>query len=298
MIAILQLIRLPALPTALADILLGYWLTRLPGEPIGSPSLLILLVASGSLYSLGMVLNDLADLKVDKKERPNRPIPSGAVSEFGARVVAMVLATVALGATLAMQSLWGPAIAAALLIAILLYDFVLKETPLGPWNMGLCRGLNVLLGMSGALNGSLPILWLLIVPFHLLYVAGFTLFGRQEAEKKLPLNKRPMQWGILLAMAGLVGQICVAVQGPRGLFAVILLGSLAGQLFLHMQKALRESDPKQVPARIQRSVRLAIFGIVVVDAVLLLAYGRSFEAVIVLFLLVPTLTIGRWLYAT
>ena len=31
-------------------------------------------------YTAGMILNDVADLEVDRRERPERPLPSGAVS--------------------------------------------------------------------------------------------------------------------------------------------------------------------------------------------------------------------------
>ena len=34
----------------------------------------------GAFYTAGMILNDLLDYEVDVRERPERPLPSGAVS--------------------------------------------------------------------------------------------------------------------------------------------------------------------------------------------------------------------------
>ena len=102
-----QLVRLPALPTALADICLGalaaapcprHWL------PFG-----LLLVASACLYMGGMVWNDFFDVEQDKRERPFRPIPSGKISRreaglFGAALLAGgVLAALLAGGVLATQ---------------------------------------------------------------------------------------------------------------------------------------------------------------------------------------------------
>ena len=67
-----------------------------------------------------------------------------------------------------------------LVAAILLYDGPLKRTWAGPAMMGLCRFLNVLLGVS--VSGATP--W---PGWHLafvvgLYVAGVTWFARTEAQ--------------------------------------------------------------------------------------------------------------------
>src|SRR6478672_9585894 len=60
-----QLVRLPALPTALAD----------HGVSFG-----LLLLATSCLYCAGMIFNDFFDVEQDRRERPERPIPSGRVT--------------------------------------------------------------------------------------------------------------------------------------------------------------------------------------------------------------------------
>src|SRR5579883_3194917 len=177
-----QLVRLPNLPSALADICLGglaagalpdRWLTWL-----------LLLPASACLYCAGMVWNDYFDHDQDRRERPFRPIPSGRVTRAQARMVATGLMTAgvlfAAVATLVGGASLPVVLAGLLVVAILLYDGSLKRTPLGPIAMGLCRFLNVLLGVSAA--GDL--LWprgphvALVVG---LYIVGVTWFARTEA---------------------------------------------------------------------------------------------------------------------
>src|SRR5436190_1165375 len=73
-----QLIRLPNLPSALADIALGALAAR--ALPQRWASFGLLLLASACLYCSGMVWNDYFDRDQDRKERPERPLPSGRVS--------------------------------------------------------------------------------------------------------------------------------------------------------------------------------------------------------------------------
>ena len=68
-----QLVRLPNLPTALADILLGFLATGSPTDARRWPTYLLLMAASACLYCGGMVWNDYFDRDLDKRERPERP---------------------------------------------------------------------------------------------------------------------------------------------------------------------------------------------------------------------------------
>src|SRR5690606_12344221 len=82
----LILMRPPNLPTAAADIIsgaaiAGFFVTSwslIPQETI--IGLLLLILGSVCLYAGGVVLNDVFDFKIDKVERPERPIPSGVVT--------------------------------------------------------------------------------------------------------------------------------------------------------------------------------------------------------------------------
>ena len=69
-----QLVRLPNVFTALADIALAALATH--ALPAHTATFLLLCLASACLYCGGMVWNDFFDLEQDKRERPFRPIPT------------------------------------------------------------------------------------------------------------------------------------------------------------------------------------------------------------------------------
>src|SRR5713226_7252494 len=131
-----QLVRLPNVFTALADICLGGLAAgALPDHllPFG-----LLLLSSACLYSGGMVLNDLYDFEQDKRERPQRPLPSGRIS----RRAALWFGYALLGSGLLIASVAGwrsdglnwtsGDVAGFLVVVILLYDIRLKRTWAGP----------------------------------------------------------------------------------------------------------------------------------------------------------------------
>src|ERR1051326_4080021 len=177
-----QLLRIPNVFTAFADILMGTLAAHtLQSQPI---SALLLLLASGCLYCAGMVWNEYFDFEIDRKERPFRPLPSGKISQRQARGICVGLLAVGMAcAALAGWSADGwsvtPAVTASLLVAaILIYDGCLKHTPLGPTSMGACRFLNILLATSladpGRLNGFHRV--------HLALVVGLYIVGVKSVQ--------------------------------------------------------------------------------------------------------------------
>src|SRR6266852_4753634 len=80
-----QLVRLPNVFTAMADIVLGWLGARATGTPDTRwPGFALLLAASACLYSGGMVWNDFFDVEQDRRERPYRPLPSGRITRRAA----------------------------------------------------------------------------------------------------------------------------------------------------------------------------------------------------------------------
>ncbi len=141
----LRLVRAPAVFSALGDPLAGL---LLDGEVPPPGPAARLSAASAMLYLAGMALNDLADREEDARERPERPIPSGAVSP---RAAALVGGSLLLAGTLVARrcgARWtGPALAAT----IVGYDFFLKRSAtIGPVAMGACRSLSLLMGVEAS----------------------------------------------------------------------------------------------------------------------------------------------------
>ena len=75
-----QLVRLPNVFTALADICLGALVAGTTDVP--RMAFVCVLLASACLYSGGMVWNDFFDVEQDRRERPFRPLPSGRISRL------------------------------------------------------------------------------------------------------------------------------------------------------------------------------------------------------------------------
>lgn len=171
----LQLLRPANVVTAFADVLAGWAVAGLAP----SAGLAWLLGSTACLYAGGVVLNDVFDRHLDALERPERPIPSGKISPTTAGSIGVglllvgILAAAGGGATPAL-------VATGIAIAVLIYDGWGKHRVLlGPVNMGLCRALNLGLGISAApavLASHWPLMGLPLV-----YIAAVTVLSRGEA---------------------------------------------------------------------------------------------------------------------
>ena len=184
----LRLIRVAALPTALADVWLG-------GAVVGASirSLADISIVSLLIYSAGMILNDVHDVRADRTDNPKRPLPMGEISVRAAALAGVALLALGIFAALRVSR---PAFDLAILLAmlVLIYNFVSKNTIAGPLNMGLCRGLNVLLGVSavGRISGDSTVLLLAISVPIFVYVTGITWLARNEAEQGARRSKLAM----------------------------------------------------------------------------------------------------------
>jgi 4-hydroxybenzoate polyprenyltransferase len=292
-----QLLRLPNVFTAVADVLMGYLVAH--GSFRDGDILPLLIAASCGLYLAGMVLNDVCDRDRDALQRPERPIPSGRISAASALVFGLML--LALGTIFgwATSYLTGDyrsgVVATALAGLVLAYNAGLKQTPLGPIAMGGCRALNVLLGMSAA-----AIAWeathFVVAGGMGVYIAGVTLFARSEAEE----SRRPaLAAGVVAMVAGLL----LAASYPwwaAELFAAprfwwpawaLLLATVLWRCLLAMR------TPS--PALVQAAVRNCLMSIIVIDAVLALPATRGgIEPIWIVVLIAPMQFLGRWVYST
>jgi hypothetical protein len=169
-----RLMRLPAGLTVPGDILAG---AAAGGTPIG-PRLLGPVASSLCLYWSGMALNDYVDRDVDARERPDRPLPSGAISPTAALTTATALTAAGLGLTALTEGHRGLRTAVPLTAAIWTYDLLAKDSPTaGPFVMATARALDVLRGAGpGHLTTALP-----AALMSALHTAAVTRLSRHEA---------------------------------------------------------------------------------------------------------------------
>ncbi|WP_337174636.1 UbiA family prenyltransferase [Paludisphaera sp.] len=289
---VLQLVRLPNVFTAPADSLAGWLivggaLADLRGWlPVGG--------ASMCLYAAGMALNDWYDLEVDRAERPDRPLPSGAVPVG----LAATIGWGGLVAGLALASLAGPAmiIAGMLALAIVFYDAWAKKTWVGPWAMGACRGLNLLMGIVAARAPDRPAAWVGAFAFGL-FVAGVTWISRSEAFGGATRNLRLGLWLQRVAVV-LLGVAVLTLADPldrAATFAgVFVLAAVAFKVFAAGARALREPSPGMV----QRAVKTGVLALVWLDVALVAAACGPVPALAVAAFWIPAYLLARVLYAT
>ena len=303
----LRLMRLPNVFTAIADIAMGFVFVRHSLQPWGAFAMLA--AASAMLYTAGMILNDVFDFDIDTRERPERPLPSGQIPLPLARAIGFTLLGLGVlfswGAGLIFASETVPAIragliATALAASVLFYNTWLKRTPAGPLGMGLCRFLNVLLGMSLV---AAPLDWMLgYGPEHLLaaagiavYIVGVTWFARSEATDsqkwQLTAAMGVMAAGIILL--GSCAMFLPAVRTSHTAFWV-LLGLLMVTVLRRCGAAV--ADPS--PGNVQTAVKHSILSLIWLDAAVCLALAHPGYAIGVAALLIPTLILGRWVYST
>jgi UbiA prenyltransferase family len=172
----LQLARVSNTPTVVSNTVAGAALVD-RGAPAGDVA--VVAVAMTLFYTAGMVLNDVLDLAVDRRERPERPLPSGRIAPPAAMAAVVALFVVGL-ALLAVED-WRALTAGAVLVAVIvLYDAWHKGNPLSPVLMGACRAL-VYVVAGFAVAGTLP--WELWAGagMLLLYIVGLTQVAKAEA---------------------------------------------------------------------------------------------------------------------
>lgn len=318
----LQLVRLPAVFTAFADILLGYLLTQNSWTPV--VPLLLLLGATTGLYLSGMVWNDVFDVAEDTRDRPTRPIPAGHVSLGAARLLATLLMVLgvscaalvpvvggggflaASSSELSVLSISAPktlvpsSLVAALTIAVLVlaYNSWLKRSVVwGPLAMGGCRYFNIMLGASAV--SSWEGWWsrpqLLAALGVGIYIAGVTGFAREEAKTS---QRRSLAGGLILQVLGLttLGGLMWSWPGrAEPAMALLLLGLVAFPPARNAWAAWQNPSPLCV----QTAIRSMLISLILFDATI--AYwhtgGGPYPAAIAA-LVIPGFALSRLIRVT
>ncbi|WP_116126989.1 UbiA-like protein EboC [Lewinella sp. IMCC34183] len=285
----LTLLRPANLVTAVADVLAGasvaaavsgHWSEALPW----------LCLATLGLYGGGVVFNDVFDVDLDRIERPERALPSGEVTLASA----ILLGGLCLLGGIGLAGIAGgdsAAIALAVAALALLYDARAKHHPVfGPLFMGLCRGGNLLLGISLSAAALHAYWWLGVLP--VVFIAAITLTSRGEVGGN---NRASIQLALALDTAVavallLIGRFTLADLGPALPFLLLWYGMNARAKVA----AIRENRPD----RIRTAVKTGVLSLIPLNACLAAAFMGLPAGGLVLLLLPLSYGLARYFSVT
>ncbi|RRQ47674.1 ubiquinone biosynthesis protein UbiA [Maribacter algicola] len=285
-----RLARPANLPTAAADIFGGIALA-LFSTSVGIPDfisvngqgILSLVFASVFLYAGGVVFNDVFDAKLDAVERPERPIPSGIIPKNQAVIWGLLLFIFGLSLAFSVNTLSG-VLAGILIFSIIGYDALAKKHAFfGPLVMGVCRGLNLLLGMS--ILGQLDLWWVSFVP--LIYIFAITLISRGEVHGD---NKGHIAIaGLLYALVLAFIAVTIALKTSHILVSLPFIALFGFMVFKPLLDAYRENSPKNI----KRAVMAGVLSLIVMDACWTTGFSQWYLGLLVLLLLPLSLLLSR-----
>ena len=291
-VAHLRLMRPANIVTAIADIAAGFaasaaLLQAASGEEgllqAHFSSLLWLCLATVGLYGGGVVFNDVFDAELDRVERPERSIPSGQASLASASLLGAGL--LLMGILAAWQVSWiSGLLALAVALLALLYDGWGKhQLYFGPLNMGLCRGGNLLLGVS-AFPLMLQELWYLgLIP--VIYIAAITMISRGEVHGG---NRKALQGGLFMYGFVVLAILALAFLTEAAWWQVLPFVALFAYLiFPPLVEALRKEDPRFIG----KAVKAGVISLIVLNAALATAFAGWLWGLAILLLL----PVSRWL---
>jgi hypothetical protein len=277
--AYLELLRPANVVTALADVLAGFAVAGSTDRR----ALPWLLLSTACLYAGGVVLNDFFDRDLDRVERPERPIPSGRVAP--AHAAALGAALLIAGVFFAfLGTATSGIVAIAIAGAVLLYDsWGKRHAAVAPVNMGLCRALNLALGIAAAPERLAQAWPLCAIPW--LYIGGVTTLSRGEVHGGARQSASIAMAAVTLAWIGVIG---VAVRSEKYWpWAVVLVIAFGWKVIPAFWSARRSPTP----ALIRTAVRTGVLMLVALDATIGAAYaGPNYAA-----LIIATGLVAAWL---
>ena len=290
----LVLVRLPNLFTLPSNILVGISaISSLAFTLTSFIQFLLLVTISVLLYCVGIVLNDLYDFDIDKKERPNRPLPSGKISRRSAIVLVVIFSTLALILSL-LVSFSTLVISSILFLTIFGYDKYLKNTHAGPLTIASARVMNILLGTSVSFRSVdsysqiVTLTFVLIITFVYVSLIGFIsryeVRGFSDNAKLLP----PAIVAIVISSI-----ILFSLMGFFKLESLIILSLFSLIMLISFSRIYRRDS-----GRTQQIVRNMILSIIVLDSTFLTGIIGIELGLAVLILMGPLLVLANKMYMT
>ena len=280
----LVLVRPANVVTSMADALAG---TAIAGLSFGTDGMLIarMAVVSAFLYAGGIVFNDIFDLKIDKEERPERPLPSGQIPIIHAYMYGTTLLLVAVMLAFSVGQVTGYLSLGIVFFAVTYDRFAKHNAIFGPLFMGMARALNLLMGIS-VVSGALDeYYWMGILP--LVFIASVTLTSREENRGE---NRAAIIVAVVLdVLVGAVLAYLIINYASRWYVAAITGLIWLTAVVRAKVVAIRDNSPDNI----KNAVRTGVLSLIVLDATYALAFDQYTFGVLILILLPLSLALAR-----
>ncbi len=267
--------------TAVADILAGIAISGILTielfEIIKFKALLLILSTVG-LYAGGVVFNDVFDNELDKIERPERPIPSGIISLKGGVIFGLCLLLFGI----IMASITSPIagiVALAIALMALFYDKYGKHlSVVGPLSMGICRGLNLFLGLCIFIeNGITPYWKVCFIP--ILFIAAITLTSQGEVHGN---NKKSVTLALIIDIV--ITSILLLLCFKRDIQIWAVLPFIFFWAYMNF-KAKLTAIKNNIPVNIMKAVKTGVLSLIPLNATYVAIFSGWSYGLIVLILL-------------
>jgi 4-hydroxybenzoate polyprenyltransferase len=274
--------------TSISDVLAGVAISGFLIEPVLFVDqilpVILLCISTIGLYGGGVVFNDVFDAELDKIERRERPIPIGIITVKEATLLGIILLLMGI-ITAFIVNLVSGFLAIVIAVSAIVYDKWGKHNSfLGPLNMGLCRGLNLLLGVS-ILVTQLNLYWYVaIVP--VIYIASITMISKGEVHGG---KSKSLYFAGLLYIFVVVSILFLAFHNKRALLTFIFLFPFAGMIFTPLFKAIQQPAGKNIG----KAVKAGVIALILLNASWAAAFGSPGLALLIILLLPLSLYLAK-----
>ncbi len=236
-----ELTRISNLPTCWTNVLTGSVIGSIAASnPLAILPVVVLLVIISLFYMAGMALNDLVDLKIDRQQRPGRPIASGRISPRAALVFIILPFAIAMSLLLICfpHCIYLGVLLAAMII---LYDITHKLSWYSVVFMALCRALIYIISayaVFGARTKEFRADIAIASAVLALYISFVTLIARSENKQQID-KRRWLSVAIMLLVPA-----PFAISFPTTIYPCVVAVTLL--IILSKAAIFAFSDPPRI----------------------------------------------------
>jgi len=247
-------------------------------------------------YAAGLLANDYFDRHIDARERPDRPIPSGAVTPCAVLVVATILT---LGGLFLLLPAGQVSFALGFLVvgASWFYNAAGKRSALlAPFSMGICRGLSLMMGAGAfGFQGVMTASVLVSAGALTLFIALITHFARDEAAASRPSISMWVRLGIPVLLAAWFSVILTRSTQSSNLAVILASMSIVWAVVWIIQL-----KPSASPRQVQTAIGGLIRGLILTQAALCASCGPAGQTMALLLLAAFPVSgwLGKWFYGS